>query len=103
MKIKASTWYDPKTKEKKVGGTVELYETESKHTILDGINIDLGATTGMEILFGVSKDFEIEGKEFSIGGYVDVLDTGKQLYNKMFKKSKDKMNVNVKIGLSKTF
>jgi len=105
FKIKATTWIDPETKEKKLGGTIELIETESNSKILDGINIDLGVTDNLDVLFGISKDFKITGeKEFSIGGYIDIIDTSKKFYKRFIKKDKNtKMNIKVKIGLSKVF
>lgn len=102
MKIKATTWIDPETKEKHFGGCVELLESKSEYSALNGINLDLGATNDLNVLLGVSKDFDVASvTEFSVGGYIDVLDTSKQLYNKLFKDSKEDLDIKVKIGLSK--
>jgi len=104
MKIKATTWIDPITNEKKFGGCVEIFETDTDIKILDGINIDVGVNNDFDVMLGISKDFKVSGdKEFSLGGYIDVIDTGKQLYKKIFKDSNEKVNIKVKVGLSKVF
>jgi len=99
LKVKVTTFLDPETKEKRFGGCVELFESKSNKKLLDGWNIDLGATDKFDVLAGISKDFNVNESEFSIGGYIDVTDLGKRL----FSKNKDKTGVKVKIGLSKTF
>jgi len=104
LKVKVTTYVDPKTKEKTYGGAVELYETHSDKKILDGWNLDLGATTAGQVLLGISKDFDLinskDGEqEWSIGGYVDVVDAGK----KLFKKKGNGDDIKIKIGISKVF
>jgi hypothetical protein len=102
--IKVTAWIDPSTKEKKMGGTIELYETESKSKLLDGINIDLGATNDLHIMLGLSKDFELtEEREFSIGGYIDATDIGEQIATNIKDKKNNDIDVRVKLGISKTF
>ncbi len=103
FKVKATTWYDPETKEKKVGGCIELYETKSKNKYLDGINIDLGATTDFDLLAGISKDFNLAKGEFSIGGYLNVSDLGKQIFKKNKEENTEKINCKISIGISKVF
>lgn len=108
MKVKVSTFIDPKTKKKKVGGCVELIETKSDIAFLDGINLDLGLTTDYkDFLLGISKDIDLPTgngeKEFSIGVYVDAINTSKQLINKFIKKKDTNLDIKFKVGISKVF
>ena len=80
FKVKATTWYDPETKEKRVGGCIELYETKSQN-----------------------KYFNLAKGEFSIGGYLNVSDLGKQIFKKNKEENTEKINCKISIGISKVF
>jgi len=103
LEIKGTVFIDDKGN-KKIGGCLELIETKSDSKLLSGWNLDLGATENYDILAGISKDFDVNESQFSIGGYISLKDAGENIWNKYIKKNDKEMNkIKIKFGVSKIF
>ncbi len=95
LTIKTGIFVD-KDLNKEAGLVVEVFETNSKIKILDGISLDIGATT-KSILAGVAKDFAISELNFSLGVYGSV--NTRDVINTIRNKSIE-IDPKVKIGLT---